>query len=159
MVNDLNLDEDKKEIEILEVKAGGNSYGIDIDDIREIIPYDKKPRMIPNSHPYIEGVVKPRDFIIPIINLVASLKLEDVEDSADEMLVVTSINDLNIGFHVDSVEGIHRTNTADLVKPGKKLSTPVEGVVTGIFNQNEKKIEILELRNIIRDINSNVTLS
>ena len=53
-----------KELEILEFKAGGNSYGVDINEIKEILPYQQKPTPIPNAHPYIEGMVMPRDFII-----------------------------------------------------------------------------------------------
>lgn len=159
MDKELMLGEEKRNIEILELRAGGNSYGIDIKDIREILPYDKNPRKTPNSHPYIEGVVMPRDFIIPVIDLVGSLKLEDVEDTHTEMLIVTSIQDLNIGFHVDHVEGIHRTNTENITAVGrKKLSTTVKEAVVGILTVNEKKIEIIELRNIIKDINPNVEL-
>ncbi|NLO08375.1 MAG: purine-binding chemotaxis protein CheW [Clostridiales bacterium] len=158
MEKELMLAEEKREIEILEFRAGGNAYGIDINDIREILPYDKKSRKIPNSHPYIEGVIMPRDFVIPIIDLVASLKLEDVDDEKLEMLIVTSIKDMNIGFHVDQVEGIYRTTTANISKPGRKLSTSVKGVVSGILTIDGKKIEILELRNIINDINSDIDL-
>lgn len=156
MEKDLMLDEDKREIEILEFRAGGNSYGVDIYDIREILPYDKKVRRIPNSHPHIEGIVMPRDFIIPVVNLVASLELEDVGDKENEMLLVSSINDMNIGFHVDQVNGIHRTNTANISKPGRKPSSSVKGVITGILNLEGEKIEILELRNIITNINPNI---
>lgn len=158
MEKELMLAEEKREIEILEFRAGGISYGFDINDIKEILPYDKKPRKIPNSHPCIEGVVMPRDFVIPIIDLVASLKLEDVNDDKIEMLIVTSIKDMNIGFHVDNVDGIHRTTTANISKPGRKLSTTVKGLVTGILAINGKKIEILEPRNIIYDINSDIDL-
>lgn len=158
MEKELKLGEEMREIEILEFHAGGNSYGVDISDIREILPYDKEPRKIPNSHPYIEGIVMPRDFIIPIINLIASLKLEDVDDkkNENEMLIVTSIKNMNIGFHVDSVDGIHRTTTANITKPGKKLSTSVKNAVKGILILEDKEIEILEFRNIISDINPNI---
>jgi two-component system chemotaxis response regulator CheV len=158
MEKELMLAEEKREIEILEFQAGGNSYGVDIDDIREILQYDKMPRKIPNSHPYIEGIVMPRDFVITVINLVASLKLEDVDDEKLEMLIVTSIMDMNIGFHVDNVLGIYRTSTANITKPGRKLSTTVKGVVTGILNHDGKKIEILELRKIINEINPDIDI-
>lgn len=156
MKKELMLAEDKREIEVLEIQAGGNSYGVDINDIRELLTYDKKPRMIPNSHPYIEGVVMPRDFIIPVIDLIASLKLEDVDDEKIEMLIVTSIEDMNIGFHVDRVDGIRRTTTANITKPGRKLSTSVKGVITGILAIDGRKIEILEFRNIINEINTDI---
>lgn len=159
MEKELILGEEHREIEILELRAGGNSYGIDISDIREILSYDKNPRKIPNSHPYIEGVVMPRDFIIPIIDLIASLKLEDVEDKDNEMLVVTSLNNLNIGLHVDHVEGIHRTNTENITQVGRKELTTIERkAISGILTVEDKKIEILDLPYIINDINSDVEL-
>lgn len=159
MEKELLLGEEKRGIEVLELQAGGNSYGIDINDIREILPFEKNLRKIPNSHQYIEGIIKPRDFIIPIIDLVAYLNLEDVESEYKEMLIVTSINDLNIGFHVDSVEGIHRTNTEHIDNVGrKKLTTTVREAIAGILNINNKKIEILNLHDIIKDINPDVEL-
>ena len=158
MDKELMLAEEKREIEILEFRAGGYSYGVDIDDIREILPYDKAPRKIPNSHPYIEGVVMPRDFVISVINLMVSLKLEDVDEEKLEMLVVTRIKDMNIGFHVDQVDGIYRTSTSNITKPGRKLSTSVKGVVTGILTLNGKRIEILELRKIINEIKPDLDL-
>lgn len=156
MEKDLMFTEEKREIEILEFRVGGFSYGIDINDTREILPYEKKLRKIPSSHPYIEGVDMPRDFVIPVIDLKASLKLEDVDEYKDEMLIVTNINDMNIGFHVDNVEEIHRITTADITKPGRKLSTSVKGVVTGILTVNKKRIEILEFRKIINEINPDI---
>lgn len=156
MDKDLMLADEKREIEILEFRAGGISYGIDISDIREILSYNKKPRSIPNSHPYIEGVIIPRDFVIPIVDLVASLGLEDVEDNKIEMLIVTSINDMNIGFHVDNVDGIHRTTTANITKPGRKLSTSVKRAIIGILTIDKKKIEILDPRELINEINPEI---
>lgn len=158
MEKELLLADEKKEIEILEFRAGGISYGIDINDIRELLPYNRKPRIIPNSHPCIEGIVMPRDFVISVIDLVASLKLEDVDDEKVEMLIVTSINDMNIGFHVDKVNGIHRTTTANITKPGRKLSTSVKDAIIGILAISGRKIEILELRTIINEIKPNITL-
>lgn len=150
--------DEKRDIEVLEFRAGGNSYGVDIYDIKEILPYNKKIRKIPNSHPCIEGVMMPRDFIIPIINLALSLKLEDDRNNEKPMLLVSSINDLNIGFHVDSVNGIHRTTTANITKPGEKLSTTVKEAIIGVLAIDNRRIEVLEFRNIITGINDNVNL-
>ncbi len=147
-----------KEIEILEFRAGGNIYGVDVNDIREILPYQKKSLPIPNAHPNIEGIIKPRDFLIPIVNTVRCLNLSQVDELKNEMLIVTSISNLNIAFHVDSVKGIHRVKTTDLSKPGKKISTTVKGVVIGILQRDDRKIEIVELRKLINDINPQVNV-
>jgi len=145
-----------KELEFLEFKAGGNFYGINVNDIHEILPYNKQPTPVPNSHPLIEGIIMPRDFLIPIIDLVKSLNLVDVDNLKREMLIVTEFYNMNIAFHVDSVIGIHRVTNSDILKPGKKLSTSVKGVVIGIINSGDKKIELLELKTIIKEINPNI---
>lgn len=158
MERDILLNETPLEVEILEFRVGGNSYGIDINDVREILPYKTKPTFIPNSHPYIEGIIMPRDFIIPIINGEKSLKVAPSDELKQEMLIVTSIMNLNIGLHVDSVKGIHRTMNTEITKPGKKLTTPVKGLVIGVLNRGDHKIEIIELRKIITEINPEVNV-
>lgn len=157
MMNKANVkDGEIKELEILEFKAGGNSYGVDINDIKEILPYNQEPTPIPNSHPDIEGMIMPRDFIIPIINLVQSLGLEYVASMREEMLIVTGIHDLNIGFHVDKVQGIHRVMSTEIKKPGKNVTTKLKDVIIGTFERKDTMIEILDFRNIISAINPNV---
>ncbi len=159
MEKELLLGEETREIEILEFSAGGNRYGVDINDIREILPYDTKPTKIPNSHPNIKGLIMPRDFIIPIVDIMKSLKLADTSNSEQRLIIVTSINHMNIAFLVDDVIGMHRTTTAHVIKPGKKLSTPVKEAVVAILNTDGKKVEILELRKLITDINPDIKLA
>ena len=159
MDKDKTVNEVAQEIEILEFRAGGNSYGVNVNNIREILPYNTKPLTIPNAHPYIEGIIKPRDFLITIIDFAKSLKLTGIEEEGkNEMIIVTSIDDLNIAFHVDSVKGIHRIMSTDLAKPGKKLTTSFKEAVYGIITLDDRKIEMIELRKIMDNINPQVNV-
>lgn len=147
-----------EEIEILEFKAGGNSYGVNVSDIQEILNYDKKPTPIPNSHPFIEGMIMPRDAIITIIDFVKSLKLVDVDDFKNEMLIVTNVNKQSIAFHVDNVVGIHRALSTDIAKPDKQLTTTQKDAVVGVLTRDDKKIEIVDFRSIIKIINPDMKI-
>ncbi len=146
------------EMEILEFKAGGFTYGIDISDIKEIISYDMVPTPVPNSHPFIEGIIMPRDVLIPIIDLKKSLGLADVDDNKNEMVIITGINNLNIAVHVDSVSGIHRKQISEIKKPGKMISTHQKNVITGIIKIDGRMIEIVDLRKVIANINPEVEM-
>lgn len=146
------------EVEILEFKAGGNSYGVNVGDIKEILPYNYKIKPIPNSHPHIEGIIMPRDFLITIINFKECLKLTDVDEWKNEMLIVTSVSDLNIAFHVDSVSGIHRIGPMDIIEPGKKLTTTQKEFVIGILDKSDRKIEIVDVRTIFTNIKPEIEL-
>lgn len=158
MEKDKIVKEAVKEVEILEFRAGGNSYGINVSDIREILPYNKKPLPIPNAHPFIEGIIKPRDFLIPIVNLTKSIRLNETDEIKNDMLIVTGIQDLNIAFHVDSVRGIHRIMSSDIMQPGKKLTTSLRAAIAGIVSHGDYTIEVLDFRTIIHEVNPQVNV-
>ncbi len=54
------LENGTNELEVLEFMVDGNSYGINVAKIREIIPYSPVTP-VPNAHPSIEGIFMPRD--------------------------------------------------------------------------------------------------
>lgn len=145
-----------EEIEILEFKSGGNYYAMKVSDVKEILPYNMKPTPVPNSHPYIEGIIMPREELIPIINLMKCLKLNDIDDKKNEMLIVTNISNLNIAFHVDGVIGIHRITDSDIKIPSDKLSTSIKGLILGVIKMEDRKILLLDLKYIINEINPEV---
>jgi two-component system chemotaxis response regulator CheV len=158
MERDNQVNEVAKEIEILEFRAGGNSYGINVNDIREILPFSTKPTLIPNANPCIEGIIKPRDFLISIIDLAKVLKLGNADEYKSEMLIVTSICNLNIALHVDSVRGIHRALSTEITKPGKKLSTTFKAAVAGILPHEDYVIEVLDYNGIFKEVNQDVSI-
>lgn len=145
-----------EEIEILIFKSGGNDYAMKVSDVKEILPYKMKPTPVPNSHPNIEGIIMPREELIPIINLMKCLNLNDIDKNKNEMLIVTNISNLNIAFHVDRVVGIHRMTERDIKRPSDKLSTSIKGLILGVIKMDDSKILLLDLKYIINDINPEV---
>lgn len=144
------LENGTNELEILEFVLAGNSYGINVAKIREIIPY-AEVTPVPNAHPSIEGVFMPRDIMITAIDLKNCLQRGKSEPGG--LFIVTNFNKLDIAFHVDSVIGIHRFSWNDIIKPGATVSTTEDGVSTGIVKLNDKLIIILDFEKIVADIN------
>lgn len=152
MEQDIISEEQSEELEILEFKVGGNTYGMSVNNVREILPHNVTPTPIPNSHPFIEGIIMPRDILIPIVNLMKSLRLEDIDVDKNEMIIITNINDLSVAFHVDSVNGIHRIKNSDIKKLDTKLGTTVNAAVIGMIPKDDRKIILLDLQYIINEI-------
>ena len=62
------LESGTNEIEIMQFTVFGELYGINVAKVREIMMADKvKP--VPHSHPAVEGIFKPRDILLTVINL------------------------------------------------------------------------------------------
>lgn len=144
------LENGTNELEILEFTLAGNSYGINVAKIREIIPY-QEVTPVPNSHPSIEGIFMPRDIMITAIDLKNCLGRGESESKG--MFIITNFNKLDIAFHVENVLGIHRVSWKDIIKPDATISSTDDSVATGIIKRDNKLIIILDFEKIVCDIN------
>ncbi|MBO4987692.1 MAG: chemotaxis protein CheV [Lachnospiraceae bacterium] len=143
------LENGTNELEVLEFKICGNSYGINVAKIKEIINY-QPVTPVPNAHPSIEGIFMPRDVMITAIDLRNCLQRGTSEPNG--LFIVTNFNNLDIAFHVDSVVGIHRVSWSNIIKPNATVSNSEEGISTGVIKINDKLIIILDFERIVTDI-------
>jgi len=143
------LENGTNELEVLEFTICGNSYGINVAKIKEIINY-QPVTPVPNAHPSIEGIFMPRDIMITAIDLRNCLQRGASEPGG--LFIVTNFNNLDIAFHVDSVIGIHRVSWGDIIKPNATVSNAEEGISTGIIKIQDKLIIILDFERIVTDI-------
>ena len=155
MDTNILLENGTNELEVLEFSVAGNSYGINVAKIKEIIPY-QNVTPVPNAHPSIEGLFMPRDVMITAIDLRNCLQRGVSEPGG--LFIVTNFNNLDIAFHVDSVVGIHRVSWSDIIKPSVAISNNNEGISTGIIKINGKLIIILDFERIVSDINPDIGL-
>ena len=149
MDTNILLENGTNELEVLEFILDGNSYGINVAKIREIIPY-QEVTPVPNAHPSIEGIFMPRDVMITAIDLKNCLQRGQSEGSG--LFIITNFNKLDIAFHVDQVIGIHRVSWSSIIKPGTTVSNAEDGISTGIIKIDGKLIIILDFEKIITDI-------
>ncbi len=144
------LENGTNELEVLEFTLGEFSYGINVAKIKEIIPY-QPVTPVPNSHPSIEGIFMPRDIMITAIDLKNCLGRGTSEPRG--LFIITNFNSLNIAFHVETVQGIHRVSWRNIIKPDSTVSTADASVSTGFIKREGKLIIILDFEKIVSDIN------
>ncbi len=142
------LENGTNELEILEFTVAGNSYGINVAKVTEIINY-QPVTPIPNAHPSIEGIFMPRDKMITAIDLKNCLQMGVSEEGG--LFIVTNFNKLDIAFHVDNVVGIHRLSWTEIIKPDATVAS--DSAALGIVKFKDKLIIILDFEKIIADIN------
>ena len=145
------LETGTNELEILEFVISGNSYGINVAKITELMQIQEVQEM-PLSHPCVEGVFQPRNEVYTIVDLARYLGLGTSENPEKDIFIITNFNQMNIAFHVHAVESIFRISWQDIEKPDSIIYGGQEGVVTGIAKVNERIISILDFEKITFDI-------
>ena len=154
---DILLESGTNEIEIMEFKIAGNLFGINVAKVREIImPCPIKA--MPNAHEAIEGIIKPRDQVITLVNLPEYLNLPPSAEDERNLFIVTNFNQLNIAFRVHAVVGIDRISWMAIQKPDKTIYGGSDGVATGIAQCEDRLITILDFEKIVADIAPTTTI-
>lgn len=148
--NEILLESGTNEIEIMEFTIAGNLYGINVAKVNEII-LSVHVKAMPHTHPAVEGIIKPRDTVITVINLPRYLG-HDGELGEKDLFIITNFNRMTIAFRVHSVLGISRISWTDIQKPDKAISGSGESVATGIAQCNNQLVTILDFERIIAEI-------
>jgi len=151
--NEILLESGTNELELMEFIVAGQHFGINVAKVVEIIKYDAHPiTPMPNSNPFVEGVVRPRDQVMTVVNLAAYMGLPPSEDDVNDILIVTTFNKIQTVFHVHKVEQIQRISWTSIEKPDSSIYGGEEGLATGIASIDGRLITIVDFEKILMDI-------
>lgn len=145
------LESGTNELELMEFTISGELFGINVAKVREIM-MAQEVKMMPNAHPVVEGVFKPRTEIITVIDLGKYLSIPKISSNNRDMFILTHFNNLNFAFHVESVVGIDRISWSEIKKPDRVIYGGDEGVATGITEYKKRLITILDFEKIVAEI-------
>ena len=160
------LEEDKRgillesgtnEIEVMQFTINNSLYGINVAKVKEII-VSAPVKSMPHAHPAVEGIFKPRDLVITVVDLPRYLLGVETEKGPKDLFIVTNFNKMNIAFRVHTVVGISRISWKDIQKPDKTVSGGNEGVATGIAQCGSDLVTILDFEKIVAEIAPETTI-
>jgi len=146
------LESGTNELEIMEFAIADRYFGINVAKVVEIMQHQPVTPM-PNSNPYVEGVFKPRENIVTVIDLATFMGLPPSADPEHDILIITHFNKVNTAFHVHSVEAIHRLSWTEIEKPDSSIYGGEDALATGIARVDGRLVTIVDFEKILSDIN------
>ena len=144
------LETGTNEFEIVEFNVGKVNYGINVAKVREVINLVPITKM-PQAHPYVDGLFTLRGRVMPLVNLPRCLNMETEDELKN--IIVTEINNYNIGFLVNSVSRIHRISWTEMEPAPNVSDSPM---VVGIIKMPDKMVLLLDFEKIIAEINPEI---
>ena len=149
--NGILLESGTNEIEIMEFTINNNLFGINVAKVREIM-MSAPVKPMPHAHPAVEGIFKPRDIVITVIDLPKYLTGQECEKGPKDLFIVTNFNKMFVSFRVHTVVVISRISWRDIQKPDKTISGGADGVTTGIAQCGDDLVSILDFEKIVAEI-------
>ena len=146
------LETGTNEFEIVEFNIGSVNYGINVAKVREVITAAAFPvTHMPQAHPYVDGLFTLRGRAMPLVNLARCLNVAG--DARPKNIIVTEINNYNIGFLVDNVSRIHRISWRDM-EPAPEVGD--QSRIVGLIKMEGKIVLLIDFETIIAEINPEI---
>ena len=143
------------EEQIVVFKLGGEDYGIEINQVREIIR-KREITPVPRQPPYVEGVINVRGTIIPVINLKKRFGLLGDPSTQPHTIIVESGEGL-VGILVDSVSEVIRVPRDRIHHPPSVSMSVDSQYLRGICRVGDRLLIYLDVKKVVLAIPTNST--
>ncbi len=151
-LNDTQLDTERQffERQLVVFKIGSEEFGVDINDVREIIRMGDVTT-IPGSEDYILGVINLRGKIIVVIDLAKKAGLAVKKKNKNTRVLITEIEGNTIGMVVDSCNEVLRI-TGDKIEPAPPIITQKidADYIQGVGVLDKRLLILVDLGNVIK---------
>ena len=150
---DILLESGTNELEVVMFEVGLNVFGINVLKVREIINA-VQVTPIPNSHPDVEGIIRLREEVLPVVDLAKVLGIQQSEDPKMDKFIIAELNQVKIAFRVHHVSRIYRISWEQIEKP-TDLSAGNHAYAIGIIKLEEQMSILLDFEKIVVEIDPN----
>jgi purine-binding chemotaxis protein CheW len=136
--------------QLLTFKLGSETYGIEINKVREILTYPVVTP-IPDASRWVKGVINLRGEVAPIIDLRVrfNITIEPIYNERTIVIAVKTQDTRMIGLVVDEVSDMESVDL-DKLYPAPDMGTSIAPkYLKGLFKKDEKMIVILDIDKIL----------
>ncbi|NOZ24762.1 MAG: chemotaxis protein CheW [Nitrospirae bacterium] len=134
-------------LQLASFRLGEEEYAIDISTVQEINRMTEITK-VPNSPPYIEGVLNLRGRIIPAVNLRKKFGLPEREFDRHTRIMVVDIEGTMVGLIVDAVSEVLRL-APETIEPAPEMATGVNSkYIKGVGKIDDRLIILLDLERL-----------
>lgn len=150
------LESGTNEIEVIMFQIGQSLFGINVLKVREIVNAFAVTT-VPSSNPNVEGMIRIREEVMPVVNLARVLTLPPSENPQMDKFIVCEFNKQKVVFRVHNVSRIYRIKWDQIEKPSEISSGDNEYAIGLIKLEDEMPI-LLDFEKIVIEISPKANL-
>ncbi len=145
------------DVQLCVLEVGAESYVVDLRRVEEILPA-QTPTPVPRAPSFLEGVVKLRGEVVPVVDVRKRLGVQsksvttpDERIRRRQRMIVCKLGRRRVGFLVDGVTRVLRVPVAEL-KPAPLTATPGRSPhVLGVVGEPGQLKLLLDVLSLVGD--------
>lgn len=134
--------------ELITFLVAGQDFCVEAVSVKEIRGWTPATAL-PDSPPYVRGVVNLRGSVLPIVDLAARLALPETEPTARHVVIVVWIGKRLIGLLVDTVCDILTVSPEALQPTPSVKSETLESLVAALITVGDRMVALLALEHVL----------
>lgn len=134
--------------QVVAFTVGGKAYALPIDHVREVVAWSA-PTPLPGAPPLVEGVLRLREEVIPVVDLGQRFGTGRVRPDAEARIVVVEWDGQVAGLVVDEVTEVLQLRPEQVTPPAPIAVDPAERMVDGIARVGDRLVLLLDLRKVV----------
>lgn len=127
--------------------VGGNEFAVDILAIREFKRWTETTNL-PNTPPYVRGVINLRGIVVPIYDLRARFGQGATQPTATHVIMMVAIEDRTVGLLVDAVDDVLMIPLSALSAVPEADSLSSHPFISGVLTVEGRMIALLDLERL-----------
>ncbi len=149
--------QDAELMQLVTFSIGEEEFGVDILKVQEIIRMMEITK-VPRAPEFVEGVINLRGKVIPIIDLRRRFGLSSRDHDKHTRIIVIEINNMIVGFVVDSVSEVLRIPSSTVEPPPPVVSGLESEYISGVGKLEDRLLILLDLDRLLSSEEQNVLL-
>ena len=141
----------KKDVQLLQLvtfSIGEEEFGVDILKVQEIIRTMEITK-VPRAQDFIEGVINLHGKVIPIVDLRRRFGFSSKAHDKNTRIIVIEINNMIVGFVVDSVSEVLRIPVATVEPPPPVVAGVESEYISGVGKLQDRLLILLDLDKLL----------
>ncbi|MDR1242937.1 MAG: chemotaxis protein CheW [Deltaproteobacteria bacterium] len=139
---------DDELIQLVTFSIGEEEFGVDILKVQEIIRTMEITK-VPRAQAFVEGVINLRGKVIPIIDLRRRFGLNSKAHDKHTRIIVIEINNMIVGFVVDSVSEVLRIPSGTVEPPPPVVAGMDSEYINGVGKLQDRLLILLDLDKLL----------
>ena len=139
---------DDELLQLVTFSTGDEEFGVDILRVQEIIRTMAITK-VPKAPEFVEGVINLRGKVIPIIDLRRRFGLQPKTHDKHTRIIVIEINNMIVGFVVDSVSEVLRIPASTVEPPPPVVAGLESEYISGVGKLHDRLLILLDLDKLL----------
>mgnify|MGYP001462558823 CR=1 FL=1 len=133
---------------VIVFKLKDEEYALSIEQVSSIERYQTITR-VPQTAPFVKGVINLRGVVTPIIDLRARFGIEEIEPTEQSRIVIVYFDDMEVGLIVDVANDVIDIPEDIVEEPPEVVGAVNVDYIEGVAKMGDRLLILLNLQKVL----------